>query len=103
MPLVYVIDLSPKVSSFVNTECSNTQVAEIINFSSSFLDTDFDVCMEDTNSIVTEIENADCHKAVPMSILPFRVAFTTIDTGGYSPQNPAPIGIAIIGYTNYIL
>lgn len=37
------------------------------------------------------------------TVLPFRVRFTNIDIGGYSPSNPAPIGIAIIGFNNYIL
>jgi hypothetical protein len=35
--------------------------------------------------------------------LPFRVMFTTIGIEGYNPNNPAPIGIAVVGYSNYIL
>ena len=38
-----------------------------------------------------------------ISILPFRVKFTSVDLVGYGPNNPAPIGIAIIGTNNYIL
>jgi hypothetical protein len=37
------------------------------------------------------------------SILPFRVKFSNITVPGYGPNNPAPIGIAIIGFNNYIL
>jgi hypothetical protein len=38
------------------------------------------------------------------SILPFFVKFTNIGIeGGYGPGNPAPIGIAVIGVSNYIL
>ena len=37
------------------------------------------------------------------SRLPFRVRFTTIGIDGYGPNNPAPIGIAVIGFNNYIL
>lgn len=37
------------------------------------------------------------------STLPFRVKFTNIMVPGYGPNNPAPIGIAIIGFSNYIL
>jgi hypothetical protein len=37
------------------------------------------------------------------STLPFRVRFTTIGIEGYGPNNPAPIGIAVIGFNNYIL
>ena len=35
--------------------------------------------------------------------LPFRIKFTTIGIESYGPSNPPPIGIAIIGYNNYIL
>jgi hypothetical protein len=43
------------------------------------------------------------HEAKIVSILPFRVKFTSVGIPGYGPHNPAPIGIAIIGYSNYIL
>jgi hypothetical protein len=36
-------------------------------------------------------------------ILPFRVKFTTIGIQAYGPNNPAPIGLAVIGLNNYIL
>lgn len=36
-------------------------------------------------------------------VLPFRVKFVNIGIEGYGPNNPAPIGIAIIGFNNYIL
>ena len=36
-------------------------------------------------------------------VLPFKVRFLNTKIGGYSPSNPAPIGIAVIGYNNYIL
>lgn len=37
------------------------------------------------------------------STLPFRVKFINIGIEGYGPNNPAPIGIAIIGFNNFIL
>lgn len=36
-------------------------------------------------------------------VLPFRIKFVNVGIPGYSANNPAPIGIAIIGFTNYIL
>jgi hypothetical protein len=36
-------------------------------------------------------------------VLPFRVRFTNIMIPGYGLNNPAPIGIAVIGLNNYIL
>lgn len=36
--------------------------------------------------------------------LPFRVKFSTVGIGAqYGPNNPPPIGIAVIGLNNYIL
>jgi hypothetical protein len=37
------------------------------------------------------------------TILPFRIRFTSVDIPGYGRENPAPIGIAVIGLNNYIL
>jgi hypothetical protein len=37
------------------------------------------------------------------SVLPFRVRFTTIGIEAYGSNNPAPVGIAVIGLNNYIL
>jgi hypothetical protein len=37
------------------------------------------------------------------AILPFRIAFSSVDIPGYGRENPAPIGIAVIGLNNYIL
>jgi len=34
---------------------------------------------------------------------PFKIRFTTTNVDSYSETNPAPIGIAVIGYSNYIL
>lgn len=33
----------------------------------------------------------------------FRVKFTSVQVPGYSTNSPAPIGVAVIGYSNYIL
>lgn len=35
--------------------------------------------------------------------LPFRVRFTNVVLEAYNSTTPPPIGIAIIGYSNYIL
>jgi hypothetical protein len=35
--------------------------------------------------------------------IPFRIRVTNITVPGYSPSNVPPIGIAIIGFNNYIL
>ena len=35
--------------------------------------------------------------------LPFRIKFTSIGIEGYGPDNPGGVGIAIIGFNNYVL
>lgn len=35
--------------------------------------------------------------------LPFRVRFTSINIEGYTSNNPPPIPLQVIGYSNYIL
>ena len=35
--------------------------------------------------------------------LPFRVRLSNITVSAYGPSNPAPVGIAVIGFNNYIL
>jgi hypothetical protein len=43
------------------------------------------------------------YNAKPISVIPFYVKFVNIGIAGYGPGNPAPIGIAVIGESNYIL
>ena len=43
------------------------------------------------------------YSAKVIDVIPFYVRFTNIGIAGYSASNPAPIGIAIIGTSNYIL
>jgi hypothetical protein len=43
------------------------------------------------------------YTAKAIDVIPFYVRFTDIGIEGYGPGNPAPIGIAIIGVSNYIL
>jgi hypothetical protein len=35
--------------------------------------------------------------------LPFRISLKNVTISAYGPSNPAPIGIAIIGFNNYVL
>lgn len=42
-------------------------------------------------------------KSVVLYELPFKIRITNIKVPGYSPSNVPPIGIAIIGFNNYIL
>jgi hypothetical protein len=43
------------------------------------------------------------HSAKIRETLPFRIKFTNIGIEGYGPNNPPGIGLAVIGFNNYIL
>lgn len=47
----------------------------------------------------------DCKNRISEVIynVPFKIRITNITVPGYSPSNVPPIGIAIIGFNNYIL
>lgn len=50
------------------------------------------------------INIADKKRTVKVNeVLPFRIKFTNIQVPGYSKSNPPGIGIAVIGFNNYIL
>jgi len=56
-------------------------------------DDKFSTRISGVNNFSTKIEQT----------LPFRIKLTSIGIEGYGPNNPAPIGIAVIGLNNYIL
>lgn len=56
-----------------------------------------------TKSNSISVESCQNRKTRVSQGLAFRVKFSNIGTRVYSPGNPAPIGIAIIGLNNYIL
>ena len=51
---------------------------------------------------IAKIRKSNRYVKVDQS-LPFRIRLSNITIAGYGPSNPAPIGIQIIGFNNYIL
>jgi hypothetical protein len=74
MPIVQVSNLDTHPTQVINLDCRTSFVTTL-------------------NALCTDFA----------TVMPFRVNFQTIDMGAYSPTNPAPIGIAVIGFNNYIL
>ena len=50
-----------------------------------------------------KINDLQARIAYAESTIPFKVRFTNIEQPGYSPVTAAPIGGAVIGFSNYIL
>ena len=57
----------------------------------------------DSNRVIEVIETCRSRKAVVISDLPFYIRVTNIMVPSFTPLNPPPIGLAIIGINNYIL
>lgn len=43
------------------------------------------------------------YKAKIEEVVPFKVQFIDVGVFGFSKNNPAGIGVAVVGYNNYIL
>ena len=80
------------VSSIKNNTFS-TDIPRAISFRSA---------INNNSSHLSEIRDKNSISYISQ-VLPFRVRFQNTKIGGYSPSNPAPIGIAVIGFNNYIL
>ncbi len=59
--------------------------------------------VQTVNSYKSTVSQINYPKIQASEILPFRVRFTNIQIPGYDANNPAPIGVAIIGVNYYIL
>ena len=57
----------------------------------------------DSKRVIKVNNTCRSRKATVISELPFRIRITNITVPSYSPFNVPPIGIAIIGFNNYIL
>lgn len=61
------------------------------------------VLIEDKKFARTTIADRSKGNVRINQVLPFRIRFTDIKIPGYGPNNVPPIGIQVIGYSNYIL
>ena len=52
---------------------------------------------------VIRITDKDYSTTRISKFLPFRISFQNVNIEAYGPSSPAPIGIAVIGFNNYIL
>jgi len=59
--------------------------------------------IEDCTKRFSQVIYNDPYTVSVIYDIPFKIRVTNITVPGYSPNNPPPIGIAIIGFNNYIL
>ena len=71
----------------------NSSITDLSLETKSISTTDYSIFTIDDNG----------YRSIINGIYPFRVRFTTVGVSNYGPSNPAPIGIAVIGFNNYIL
>lgn len=64
---------------------------------------DFRTQFKETDYAITRILYRQPFGVKVKEELPFRIRFTNIGIPSYGPGNVPPIGIAIIGFNNYIL
>ncbi len=89
------------LGSVISTDYANTSVTGEAH-SAKITDIVHNAKITNINYPITTIEDI-VYTAKPIDVIPFYVRFTNIGIEGYGPSNPAPIGIAIIGVSNYIL
>jgi hypothetical protein len=71
----------------------------LVNNKNFFISEVIDFCNNYMSSVVKDI----LPKALTIYEVPFKIRVQNITVPGYSPSNVPPIGIAIIGFNNYIL
>jgi hypothetical protein len=89
------------LGSVVQTSYSNTSVTGEAH-SAKITDIIHDAKVTSIGYPITTVREI-VYAAKAIDVIPFYVRFTDIGIAGYGPGNPAPIGIAIIGVSNYIL
>ena len=102
MAKAVISDIKPGyLGSVVQTSYSNTSVTGEAH-SAKITDIIHDAKVTSISYPITTVQDI-VYNAKPINVIPFYVRFVNVGIAGYGPGNPAPIGIAIIGVSNYIL
>jgi hypothetical protein len=102
MAKTVITDIKPGyLASVEQTSYSNTSVTGEAH-SAKITDIIHDAKIITVGYPITKVMDV-VYTAKAIDVIPFYVRFTDIGIAGYGPGNPAPIGIAIIGVSNYIL
>ena len=98
-----VIKVSNGTSSVIEDCYKESVVIDINNKSEVLYTPAFDASIENLVNGFAIVEECKNRLSEVIDRVPFRIRVTNITVPGYSPTNVPPIGIAIIGFNNYIL
>jgi hypothetical protein len=102
MAKAVISDIKPGyLASVAQTLYSNTSITGEAH-SAKITDIIHDAKVTSISYPITTVRDI-VYTAKAIDVIPFYVRFTDIGIAGYGPGNPAPIGIAIVGVSNYIL
>jgi hypothetical protein len=85
-PLSEIVDAEGRISTITNGSFAKAASATLVDYQKMST-------IKEASFSIINISN----------FLPFRVSFTNITVKPYDVNNPAPLGVAIIGTNNYIL
>lgn len=98
-----VIKVSNGTSSVIEDCYKESVVIDINNKSEVLYTPEFDTSIKNIVNGFAVVEECKNRLSEVIDRVPFRIRVTNITVPGYSPTNVPPIGIAIIGFNNYIL
>ena len=98
-----VIKVSNGTSSVIDDCSQRSFVIDLNNTSEVIYNPEFDAMVENIVNGYAIVEECKNRLSEVIDRIPFRIRVTNITVPGYGPTNVPPIGIAIIGFNNYIL
>lgn len=98
-----VIKVSNGTSSVIDDCYKDSSVIDLNNTSEVIYNPEFDAMVENIINGYAIVEECKNRLSEVIDRMPFKIRVTNITVPGYSPTNVPPIGIAIIGFNNYIL
>jgi hypothetical protein len=98
-----VIKVSNGKASVIDDCDKDSLVIDLHKTSTVLYSPEFDSYVENIVNGFAIVEECKNRLSEVIDRVPFRIRVTNITVPGYSPTNVPPIGIAIIGFNNYIL
>jgi hypothetical protein len=98
-----VIKVSNGTSSVIDDCDKDSVVIELDKKSTVLYSPEFEAHVENVINGFAIVEECKNRLSEVIDRMPFKIRVTNITVPGYSPTNVPPIGIAIIGFNNYIL